>query len=423
MIGDLKKILFAQCIFIIITMINCSNGDDKTVAQVNDKIISASNFKTNYNEFLKNNFLSDNLLNRYAFINNMIDEILFVNYATDLGVDNDSIFLENKSKIYDQLLLNNYFENEIESDFKVNETESRQIYSWKNLTLHVRHLFSKDSNKIEKMYNRIENGGSWDLIAMESFRDSALKNSGGDLGWIRLGDSDPFFEFAAFSMEIGSVSRPIRTRNGYSIIQLLDKTYESFLKESDYLSSKPDLIRLARYYKKQFTIRGYMDTVKEQLNIKFLDNALDDLYKIIFFFNNSQDFKLGEKLLVFNNGSWNLERTIKKLSKLSKHQLGRIESKSDLKDAISGLVVRSYFLQNAKELGLDKNSIFKNEYQNLVDRDKVKFVLEMVNAGLDQNDPDFEKHKRSKYFNFRDQLSQNNKVLVDSLVLKNMVVS
>ena len=158
-------------------MINCSNGDDKTVAQVNDKIISASNFKTNYNEFLKNNFLSDNLLNRYAFINNMIDEILFVNYATDLGVDNDSIFLENKSKIYDQLLLNNYFENEIESDFKVNETESRQIYSWKNLTLHVRHLFSKDSNKIEKMYNRIENGGSWDLIAMESFRDSTLKLS------------------------------------------------------------------------------------------------------------------------------------------------------------------------------------------------------------------------------------------------------
>tara|TARA_B100001250_G_scaffold133923_1_gene114501 strand:- start:322 stop:1581 length:1260 start_codon:yes stop_codon:yes gene_type:complete len=419
----MKKVFFIQYLFLVSFMINCSKEGDKIVAEVNGELIIVSNFKISYNKFLESNLLSDNLLNRHAFINNMIDEILFAKYATELNVDSDSIFLDNKSKIHDQLLLNNYFEKEIESEYKINETESRQLFSWNNLTLHVRHLFSKDSNKIERMYKDIKGGGSWDLIARECFRDSILKNNGGDLGRIKLGDSDPFFEFAAFSMDIGSVSRPVRTRNGYSIIQLRDKTYEGFLSEDDYLKSKPDMIGLARYYKKQFKIRDYMDSVQKKLNIRFLDSVLDELYKAIFYLNNDRDIKLDEKLLVFKNGYWNLDETIKKLSTLSKAQLGKIESKSDLEDVIKGLVVRSYFLQNAKVLGFEKESTFKADYKDLVDRDKVKFVLEMINIGLDKNDPDYEKQKRTKYFNFREQLSKNNAILIDSLVLKTMVLS
>ncbi len=419
----MKKIFFIQYLIVVSFVTNCSKEGNKIVAEVNDELIRVSNFKISYNKFLESNLLSDNLLNRYAFINNMIDEILFAKYATELNIDSDSIFLNNKSKIYDQLLLNNYFEKEIESEYKINETESRQLFSWNNSVLNVRHLFSKDSNKIERMYKDIKGGGSWNLIARECFRDSILKNNGGDLGWIKLGDSDPFFEFAAFSMDIGSVSRPVRTRNGYSIIQLRDKTYEGFLSEDEYLNSKSDMIRLARYYKKQFKIRDYMDSVQKKLNIRFLDSVLDELYKIIFYLNNDRDIKLDEKLLVFKNGYWNLEETIKKLSTLSNDQLGKIESKSDLEDAIKGLVVRSYFLQNAKELGLEKKSTFKVAYKNLVDRDKVKYVLEMINIGLDKNDPDYEKQKRTKYFNFREQLSQNNVILIDSLVLKTMVLS
>ena len=403
--------------------INCSKENDKILAKVNDELISVSNFRVSYNKFLESNMLSDNLLNRYAFINNMIDEILFVNYATEINIDRDSLFSDNKSKIYDQLLLNDYFEKEIESEFKVNETESRQLFSWNNTTLRVRHLFSKDSNKIKKIYRDLDNGGSWELIARESFRDSTLKNNGGDLGWISLGDSDPFFEFAAFSMELDSVSKPIRTRNGYSIIQLLDKTYETFLREKDYLNSKLDMIKLARYYKKQFIIRDYMDGIQNELNIRFTESAFNELYKTIFYLNNNGDIRHDEEILVFKDGSWDQKTAIRGLSKLSKDQLGKIESKSDLKNALNGLILRSHFLKNAKKLGLDKKTKFKMAYKNLVDKDKVKFVLDMINVGIDITDPDYEKQKRLKYFNFREELSQHNKILIDSLVLKTMVLS
>ncbi len=107
------KIYPVQCLLLMILVINCSKESDKIIAKVNDEFISASKFKVSYSQFLENNLLSDNLLNRYAFINNLVDEILFVEYATDINIDSDSIFLENKSKIYDQLLLNDYFEKEI----------------------------------------------------------------------------------------------------------------------------------------------------------------------------------------------------------------------------------------------------------------------------------------------------------------------
>ena len=417
------KIYPVQCLLLMILVINCSKESDKIIAKVNDEFISASKFKVSYSQFLENNLLSDNLLNRYAFINNLIDEILFVEYATDINIDSDSIFLENKSKIYDQLLLNDYFEKEIESDFKINETESRQLFSWDNTSLHVRHLFSKDSNKIKKIHEDLSNGGSWELIARESFRDSTLKNNGGDLGWIKLGDSDPFFEFAAFSMDIGSVSKPVRIRTGYSIIQLLDKTYETFLSEKDYLNSKSDMTRLAKYYKKQFKIREYMDSIQKELNIKFSENVFNELYKTIFFFNGGKDIKLNEKLLIFKDGSWDLEMAIRSLSELSNDQLGRIETESDLKDAIKGLIVRSHFLKDAKELGFDKRLRFKDAYKKLVNRDKVKFVLDAINTDNDIDNPDYEKQKKLKYFNFRKELSKQSEVYIDSLLLKTMVLS
>ena len=183
------------------------------------------------------------------------------------------------------------------------------------------------------------------------------------------------------------------------------------------------MIKLARYYKKQFKIRDYMDGIQNELNIRFSENAFNELYKTIFFLNNNGDIKLDEEVLVFKDGSWDLETAIRSLSKLSKDQLGKIESKSDLKDAIKGLVLRSHFLKNAKKLGIDKKSNFKIAYENLVDKDKVKFVLDMINVEIDITDPDYEKQKRLKYFNFREELSQHNKILIDSLVLKTMVLS
>jgi peptidyl-prolyl cis-trans isomerase C len=62
-----------------------------------------------------------------------------------------------------------------------------------------------------------------------SFEDAALKFSlcpskknGGNLGWFGRGQMVREFEDAAFGMQKGELSRPVKTQFGWHIIKLMD---------------------------------------------------------------------------------------------------------------------------------------------------------------------------------------------------------
>jgi peptidyl-prolyl cis-trans isomerase D len=57
-------------------------------------------------------------------------------------------------------------------------------------------------------------------IARERSEDIGTREEGGDLGWIERGLTDPAFEEAAFAMEAGSVSDPVRSDEGYHVIHV-----------------------------------------------------------------------------------------------------------------------------------------------------------------------------------------------------------
>jgi len=48
-------------------------------------------------------------------------------------------------------------------------------------------------------------------------------NNGGDLGFFSRGKMVPEFENAAFTMEIGQVSTPVKTQFGYHLIKVTAK--------------------------------------------------------------------------------------------------------------------------------------------------------------------------------------------------------
>ncbi len=69
-----------------------------------------------------------------------------------------------------------------------------------------------------------------EILAGKSFADAAAEVSlcpsganGGDLGYFSKGQMVKEFEDAAFSMEVGEVSEPIKTGFGYHLIYLTDK--------------------------------------------------------------------------------------------------------------------------------------------------------------------------------------------------------
>lgn len=69
-----------------------------------------------------------------------------------------------------------------------------------------------------------------EILAGKSFADAAAEVSkcpsganGGDLGFFSKGQMVKEFEDAAFSMDVGEVSDPVKTGFGYHLIYLTDK--------------------------------------------------------------------------------------------------------------------------------------------------------------------------------------------------------
>jgi peptidyl-prolyl cis-trans isomerase D len=65
-------------------------------------------------------------------------------------------------------------------------------------------------------------GKDFAALAKADSADLGSKAQGGDLGWLEKGVTDPAFESALFAMKKGDISDPVKTDEGYHIIQLRD---------------------------------------------------------------------------------------------------------------------------------------------------------------------------------------------------------
>jgi peptidyl-prolyl cis-trans isomerase SurA len=99
------------------------------------------------------------------------------------------------------------------------------------------HIFIKpkpDSSVVSAVYNKalaiidsIKAGGDFADFARRYSQDPGSASQGGDLGWVRRGLLVKEFEEAAFDLKPGEISKPVRTKFGYHIIQLLERRGES----------------------------------------------------------------------------------------------------------------------------------------------------------------------------------------------------
>lgn len=84
------------------------------------------------------------------------------------------------------------------------------------------HLLVKTEEEAKKLKEEIANGKDFGQAAAEVSLCPSGAN-GGDLGFFTKGQMVKEFEDAAFSMEVGQVSEPIKTQFGYHLIYLTDK--------------------------------------------------------------------------------------------------------------------------------------------------------------------------------------------------------
>lgn len=118
------------------------------------------------------------------------------------------------------------------------EQEARDEYGWRSAEFAVaeavraRHLLlrvepgarpeedGKVRERAAKLRQEILGGKPFAEVAKRSSEDPGSKDQGGDLGYFQRGQMVPEFEDAAFALEAGAVSEPVKTAFGYHLIQV-----------------------------------------------------------------------------------------------------------------------------------------------------------------------------------------------------------
>ncbi len=88
--------------------------------------------------------------------------------------------------------------------------------------VHASHILVKSKEEAREILEKLKGGAKFSAIAKKRSACPSGKK-GGDLGWFTRGRMVKPFEKAAFSMEKGEVSEPVKTQFGWHVIKVLEK--------------------------------------------------------------------------------------------------------------------------------------------------------------------------------------------------------
>jgi parvulin-like peptidyl-prolyl isomerase len=87
----------------------------------------------------------------------------------------------------------------------------------------ARHILVASEDEAKKVRERLDAGEDFATLARELSIDEGSKAQGGELKWFYHGEMVKEFDAAAYALNIGEISQPVKSDNGYHIIQVLGK--------------------------------------------------------------------------------------------------------------------------------------------------------------------------------------------------------
>jgi peptidyl-prolyl cis-trans isomerase C len=87
----------------------------------------------------------------------------------------------------------------------------------------AKHILVESEAEAKTALERVKKGEDFAKLAAELSKDPGSGKEGGDLGWFEKGRMVPEFSEAAFALEKGQVSEPVKSQFGFHIIKVEDK--------------------------------------------------------------------------------------------------------------------------------------------------------------------------------------------------------
>ena len=133
-----------------------------------------------------------------------------------------------KEKLNENILLHKYLSENFYSAVEVSDSDAEDFYRQNEQQfvtpdqVQASHILVKEEKEAEEVKSKLDAGENFEDIAKEVSKcPSSAK--GGDLGFFGKGQMVKEFEDAAFALNPGEVTGPVKTQFGYHMIKLVDK--------------------------------------------------------------------------------------------------------------------------------------------------------------------------------------------------------
>jgi peptidyl-prolyl cis-trans isomerase SurA len=165
-------------------------------------------------------------LNQYLEL--FIGYKLKVNKAYKLGLQNNTKY-QSELNSYRNQLSKSYLNDSKVTNQLIEEAYNRSIKEIK--ASHILLSFDESSkgadtlafyNKALALKKQIENGESFESVALANSQDPSVSDNKGNLGYFSAFRMVYPFESAAYKTAVGQISNPVRTRFGYHLIKVTD---------------------------------------------------------------------------------------------------------------------------------------------------------------------------------------------------------
>ncbi|MEZ4702122.1 MAG: peptidyl-prolyl cis-trans isomerase [Rhodothermales bacterium] len=374
MLRPVFAIAFALVLAAAPALIGCRAADTvpealPTVARVGDEPIDAEEFRNRYVGYLLATGLQDLPRHRNHVLNTLIAERLLVREARDAGVEQRPAYAEAAERIRQKLLIELYVQRALYDTLRIAEEDLEAMFVRANTTVQARHLYARTLEEAQRLRRRLDAGDTFEQLAKEVFADTALAHHGGAVGAFSIDEMDPAFEDAAFTLEIGAVSDPVRTQTGYSIIRVDDRFTKPLLTEGEYAARRDRIQHYVTYRRKTAARTAHAHDLAAALAPAYNEEALDRLVGQITGASVAQGSEAGwlnGALVTFgepgDRRTWSVAQFRDAAGSTSEAQRAAVVDRPTLCAFIEGLLVRDAMLRRAEAMRLDREPAFAEAF-------------------------------------------------------------
>jgi peptidyl-prolyl cis-trans isomerase C len=201
--------------------------DDPVVAKVNGTDIRQSDLAAAEEDIGQNLPPMQADAKRDYLVTYVMDMLILAKAAEDKKLGDSADFKRKAAIARNKLLMEALLTDVTKT--AVTDAEMKKVYAEATKAMgdekevHARHILVEKEDEAKAILADLKKGGDFAAIAKEKSKDPGSKENGGDLGYFAKDQMVPEFAEAAFKLDKGQLSDPVKTQFGWHVLKVEDK--------------------------------------------------------------------------------------------------------------------------------------------------------------------------------------------------------